>query len=311
MAIDGDRAIRVDFEMNIWIQRVGIIFSIFIACTLVVILGAALLLPALGYEYSLVVARKVGWGVSALGMVVYALTWRRSGVEPQTTSAYRKSGSPIGAKISWGLALLVGVTLICSTMGSFLDNPRQPSTPGFREFLDADLLLTSKRKGIAHGNTPEAEKLAEAFSTRLKMARQGGIEARKSASVFSLSQGEFLTYCLLKEDRCVFLVHVPDLRKFAPDAKSFIADAAWDTALKLTSSRRANVRSVAVGLRGVLAYDRVLSRGRDANASAASTQLSVVKGDSDSRTLLERYFAPPAAAPTSGSPATSLVSKVR
>ena len=47
----------------------------------------------------------------------------------------------------------------------------------------------------------------------------------KSGGV-SLSQGHFITYCSLTPERCAFIVHVPELRNFAPDAQVTLGEMA-------------------------------------------------------------------------------------
>ncbi len=147
-------------------------------------------------------------------------------------------------------------------------------------------------KGIAHGNMADAQKLANEFSLRLKEARKMGIESRKSSSIASLTGGEFPTYCLLTRKSCVFMVHVPDLRNFSPEAKDFIAEAAWITAMTVIEPFKANLRDVAVGLRGALFYDRVVTGRLDATGNLASVRPGQVNGDTECQTFLQSRFVP-------------------
>jgi hypothetical protein len=69
----------------------------------------------------------------------------------------------------------------------------------------------------AFGNTPKAAEVASRFAAKMKLMRE--ILFEKGKETFSVSQHEFLTYCDLQEDRCVLIVHVPDLRHFSDSAK--------------------------------------------------------------------------------------------
>lgn len=159
--------------------------------------------------------------------------------------------------------------------------------PGYAGFQAADALINGRSKGGSHGNNPEAQALAESFAARLKAARKFGIESRKSSSVITLTGGEFITYCLLTPNRCVFLVHVPDLRKFSSDAKNFIVDAGWATAVAITEPRKQNLQTVTVGVRGALLYERMLSGSPFSLENPTPFQ---VEGSSDCKAYLQRFF---------------------
>ncbi len=48
--------------------------------------------------------------------------------------------------------------------------------------------------------------------------------------LFQLSSGQFITYVELHDDRALFLVHVPEYRKFSDEAKKQLAELAWTVA---------------------------------------------------------------------------------
>ena len=175
-------------------------------------------------------------------------------------------------------------------------------------FTHADDLLIGKSKGLAHGNTEEAKRLATEFAAFLKDARNLGIQKKSSGTVFSTTGGEFLTYCHLIPVRCAFLVHVPELRKFSGEAKDYIAEAAWVAALSVLQPRLEGLKSVSVGIRGALLYDRVVAGKAGPVENYASLRLSDVNGNDESREFLSAIFEAPSAPAQNTPPMTEVVS---
>ena len=283
--------------MQTWFIRFVLMFVVFCVTTLTAIIAARFLMPALGHDFNLDLARKVGWALSPLSIFLYIRTWKKS--DFQRTAApppLPKAKTNLVQKLGWAVAIAVGGWFILSVAKSSLKDAQLVKQPGSNAFHQANLLIMGSRNGIEHGNTPEAKMLAGELSARLKVARKQGIEARKSAAFVSLTGGEFLTYCHLTEESCVFLVHVPDLRKFSVGAKEFIADAALSTALSVAAKSNIPPRTVAVGIRGVLAYESARSASLGEGTNVAYRQPSAVKGDDESKAFLVSYFNPPAPA---------------
>jgi hypothetical protein len=163
-------------------------------------------------------------------------------------------------------------------------------------FDSANRKITTDNDGTAHGNSPEAKKLAAEFSSKLKTLREVGIEPSKKRSV-SLSGGEFITFCHLAEGTCAFLVHVPQLRKYTDEAKDFIGEAAWGVAQHCVATLPDKPKKVAVGIRGIALYDRVLTGEGSADDSA---EPEIHEGVS-SKDMLFSYFA--SAEPKTDAPA--------
>lgn len=222
-------------------------------------------------------------------------SWKKSASQPAPP---RRSAMSLGSGyITATIVLTVGVFIFFVITGSRQER-EQKQLPGYAAFHAADDLLMGRSLGVAHGNTPDAQGLANEFSLRLKEARKSGIESRDSPSIGSLTGGEFLTYCLLTRNSCVFMVHVPDLRNFSPEAKTFLADAAWRTALTITEPRQLGLHSIAVGFRGALMYDRVISGRLGSPENPASLRLADINGDTECQNFLQGYFAQPAPPPS-------------
>jgi hypothetical protein len=126
-------------------------------------------------------------------------------------------------------------------------------------FKQANGQIAVKSGAPAKGNSDEAIKLAGEFSKNIRALREEFFTKRKKEPLFSLSEGEFLTYCRLDDEGCVFLVHVPDLRKFKKEAKADLAELAWATAQSVV---RSNLDSppprLGVGTRGIMFYDQAM-----------------------------------------------------
>ena len=293
--------------MVLWIKRIICLPFVGMFGIMLVAMPARLLLPNLGVMADKVdtYARILAWVAAALAVWLYVRSWKKADSQPDV-SAPRKSSS-MGKGYVWALVIVIGGPLIYAMFKGAGEDAARKQQPGYAAFHSADLLLIGRSNGVAHGNNPEAQALASEFSQRMKQARKLGIESRKSSSIISLTGGEFLTYCLLTQESCVFMVHVPDLRKFTQDAKDFIAEAAWFSALAITESRQSSLRNVCVGVRGALLYDRVICGRPGSPANASSLRLTEIDGNTESQEYLHGYFAvsSPAASTAAPAPAAS------
>lgn len=181
-----------------------------------------------------------------------------------------------------GAAFLSVIALISPKDGFQLGGPKSAEETLFEA---ANRKIATNNNGVAHGNSPEAEKLAAEFSSKLKTLRDVGIEPSKKRSI-SLSGGEFITFCHLAEDTCAFLVHVPELRKYTDEAKEFMGEAAWGVAQHCVAALPDKPAKVAVGLRGIALYDRVLT----GPATADENTTPQVHEGADSKKVLFIYF---------------------
>jgi hypothetical protein len=130
--------------------------------------------------------------------------------------------------------------------------------PGQTAFDNANRQIISGREGVAFGNTSEARALAQEYSKTLKILRET-LFTERNKNAFSIAKGEFLTYCHLDRDHCVFLVHVPELRHFVSDAKGSLADLAWMNAQSIIQTKLVHPpRTLALSVKGVLLYDSIL-----------------------------------------------------
>lgn len=177
------------------------------------------------------------------------------------------------------------------------------SSPGSAAFTEANNLIDMDKGKTAYGNTPDAEKLAAAFSEMVMMGREMGVQKTRKKPSISLSHGKFLSYCRINPDSCVFMVHVPDLRKFTDDAKRYMVEMAWTVASLQAAELKPRPKRVAVGVRGAFLYDEVVEGPvTDATARAAKESddnweagIEQRFSGSDAKKRLETYFEPHAA----------------
>ena len=185
---------------------------------------------------------------------------------PQSTPPIigaNKPRIPLLAKI-----FLVLVFAFCAFFGFRLiqfglylrSHPRERS-PGEVAFREANRVIISGHGRAGFGNTPEAVALAQSFSTALKSVREEFFTKGKGdEDLFtSITRSDFPTYCQLNSNSCVFLVHVPELRRFTTEAKQSLGLLAWQTA---QATVKAGVHPpparLVVGVKGELSYDPIL-----------------------------------------------------
>lgn len=130
--------------------------------------------------------------------------------------------------------------------------------PGKDAFEEASKSIFNNDKGVAHGNSPEAEELAAKLSAGLGEAYKD-ISAVDKPDLLDQTGGKFLVFCQLDEDSCVFLVHVPNLRHFNSRSKQSIAEASYlEACLVLRDSGAKGIRRVVVATRGTILYATAL-----------------------------------------------------
>lgn len=176
------------------------------------------------------------------------------------------------------------------------------SLPGQDEFERANNSIDVNRGEIGYGNNAAAADLARKFSAEVGVLRENLFTKRRKPAKFSLSKGQFLVFCQLEGDRCVFLVHVPDLRKYDREAKEFWSDVAWATARSVLQNADlpAKPTQIAVGLRGIFLYDRVVIGGYDAQTGQVFENFDREFEGPDSKERLYSFFEPVAAATAVG-----------
>ena len=227
---------------------------------------------------------------------------------PNVTEQQRRFSRPLAI-------VLVFIVAFAGFMGFRLfqlaayqrEHPRLQS-PAEAAFHAADRQIVGGRQGIATGNSPEAVALARQFSTSLKAVRTE-LFTKGREGALSLTNGEFITYCQLRSDACVFLVHVPELRRFTGEAKESLAELAWENAQEVLQEHATSPpRTVAVGLKGAFLYNAILIGDYVADDTDPLEAIKTHGSGFKDVPLLYPFFAPAAEAePASSPPPTAAV----
>ena len=135
-------------------------------------------------------------------------------------------------------------------------------------------IMTDKR-GVAQGNNEEAQQLAEKFSEMMKTLQEEFFVREGEKALFQLSGGNFITYCNITDAGVVFLVHVPEYRRYEDEAKGTMSELAWAVS-NLTIAANSELASqnpeVAIGLKGSMLYGDIM-KGQYGQESPAQSNL--------------------------------------
>lgn len=208
--------------------------------------------------------------------------------------AAKKKKTPLAAKIVFififALAALVVYRLVTMSSGSSGSTASRYQSPGAQEFNAANEMIISDQHGVANGNSPEALQIAQRFSNQIAILRNalfsGGDE-----KAFSLSDGNFVTYCAVNGQRCAIIVHVPQLRKFTGDAKESMNELAWIVAWSAVADSGLDITELAVGVKGAIQYSAIYTGSFDRTAEEAADPMVTGEGLKDTK-LLYPFFAP-------------------
>ena len=186
--------------------------------------------------------------------------------------ARRVATSPPPAKkggcIKWGL---ISAGLLFATFVAIsLFSPKTPRGPGADALNEAESHLKASTTSGYGDSKPERE-AATVTAEIAQSLRSSGIAAssgsygRGKSGLFrraaaGMDSDGFTSVCSVRGDTAVFLIHVPDLRKFTDEAKVAMGQWSWAAARvgwsQLPEPRPAKL---AVALKGALIYDRLLT----------------------------------------------------
>jgi hypothetical protein len=167
--------------------------------------------------------------------------------------------------------------------------------PGEAEFRAANKVIIAGNAGQVFGNSAAARDLARDYSKGLKILRDN-LFTKGGHTALGPLEGDFLTYCQLNDDSCVFLVHVPELRQFTADAKKSLEDLAWiDAQSVLQASGKRPPKTVVVGVKGLMLYDAIFIGDYIADPKPDKDGIRTRGAGLMDMKLFYPYFAPPAA----------------
>ena len=178
---------------------------------------------------------------------------------------------------------------------------------GELEFREANRQIIAGIGVMVFGNDNDARALAMMYSKGLKTLRDNLFTEGGRTALASM-EGEFLTYCQLNEDSCVFLVHVPELRKFTSEARQVLAELAW---MNAQSTVRDNIRplpkQIVVGVKGLVFYDVILVGDFVENPNSGNNGIKTRGSGLEDMKLFYPYFAATSPPPETGATNTDII----
>lgn len=216
-------------------------------------------------------------------------------VSPRTAPAPQRLGLLSKTLVfSGSLLVLFVVGFIGLRAYQFARFVQQPHAPTARSEFYAATSHLGPSGPQASGNSEEAVRLARRMAAVMSAARKLLFTQSNEKPLIDLHD-TFKVYCDLRPEQCVFLVHVPELRRFAPAAQNNLGDLAWESAQEILRASPATNRTMklAVGLRGTVMYERaMLGRYSPENAEANQAPPQIERGFDCQQSLAE-WFAPP------------------
>jgi hypothetical protein len=254
----------------------------------------------------------------------------RSGPAAQFPSSRRPPGQarpPVKKRgIGFYVTCLVCglVALMTFNLVRFVKNYKpHPKSPAEEALAAAEKVIQSK-SGTSDGATPAEKEAAQLMAETSSLYRDSAISQASGTTrgIFrnaakGIDAKNFVAYCKVKDDAALFLLHVPDLRKFEDAAKETMLEGAWTAAqFGVASMPEPRPKRLTVGIRGILSYYgghtgkvidlSVLDTLGDRDPTR--TQLGIEKTTTDEAKLKKdflSFFEVPVPSPAPASPAKS------
>jgi hypothetical protein len=197
-------------------------------------------------------------------VVAKAVTTSKVVIDPATQQEIllKKSSSLFFIPMKWFTPIfaVTGVLIGFSGMqAEKTDKQANQDFPGKVVFEKANDLIDSSKNGVAsYGNTPDAEKAAEAFSSSIKNLQAMSFEVEGNAD--KRESKDFITYCHEGKDGITFICHVPGMSSYKDaEAKKGLSTIAWLSA-NMSIREMPNIgenTNLTVGLRGYSVYGSI------------------------------------------------------
>lgn len=157
-------------------------------------------------------------------------------------------------------------------------------SPGYAEYQNAH---SSTSGSLASGNTQEARTIARNIASGMKEF----LDAATTSTGTRKPSHDCGVWCELRNDRCIVVMRVPDLRHYDSDAKQTLAEAAWldsEACLHQAHSLPEGAKLL-VAVRGEALYDSVMTGKVSADPDSKP---DAKFGSSDARSKLIEWFKP-------------------
>lgn len=154
--------------------------------------------------------------------------------------------------------LLILILVIGGGAYLVLTGESKPKTPQEQAFDAANSQIFSDKGGVAYGNSAEAKATAKAFSEMAGTLEQMLFTGGKENRAVSMTGERFLTYCQLNQDSVLFLVHVPQFKRYKDDVREALLEMCWTAAIGTLPEGLPPETKVAIGLRGSIMYGGII-----------------------------------------------------
>lgn len=175
----------------------------------------------------------------------------------------------------WGMILLRTVfiaaplaliaSIIIGSETAYRAELAQANAPGYAQYYTAHDMTAGSSAG---GNTPEAKDAARKIAAGMKLFLDDSTTQTGSRRTPDHNCG---VWCEIRDDRCIVVMRVPDLRRYNSEAQRTLADAAWMDARaclqQVPCLKQGSPLLVAV--RGESLYDSVMTGHLTADIEAA------------------------------------------
>jgi hypothetical protein len=175
----------------------------------------------------------------------------------------------------------------------------RPRSPQEQAFDAANRQIGSYHDTVGFGNTTEAAAIATSFSETAVKLDKMFFEGKDENRAVSMTKEHFLTWCQQEPGSVLFLVHVPQFKRYKDDVRESLLQMCWSSAKIALPEGLPEDTRLCIGLRGSVFY------GGIAEGTLGSESPRLKTGGAVSNDPFHAYFAAPTAtATTAASTAT-------
>lgn len=158
-----------------------------------------------------------------------------------------------------------------------------PKTPEAAAFKAANSRIGSHKDGIGFGNNELTQKIANDFAESVRKIDKMMFSGHKDRAI-SLTDENFLTYVHSGTNGTVFLIHVPQFKRYKDDVRAMLTDMCWAGAQLVCEQHGHKGVKLCVALRGSVFYGAI-AEGDFGPGAPSVEKAAVIRDD-----RLHKYF---------------------
>lgn len=151
------------------------------------------------------------------------------------------------------MALMVSLMMTFAGCTLFSGEGTKPKSPEETAFREADKLIDAYKNMAGFGNNQTTRVIAKEFAELINKADKECFTGHKKRSV-SLTNENFLTYVQESPSGTLFMVHVPQLKRYKGDVRLALTRLCWECAKVVCQKHGHKPSTLCVALRGSLLY---------------------------------------------------------